>query len=376
MKKIRVLHIVKDDKFIDGPLSHFEDDGRFENFVVMIVDSPDYKCKFIKNQEKIKFLYNKRLVKEELQKDDYDAIFFYSLTDYRIFNYIPQKKIVIWWAWGYDIYGYDRFLDISLYKPLTKQYIANKESIYGRIINFFKSNKIYLLLRDGYREKALKRIDYFQPVIHSEYLLMQKIIGFRAQEFYYPNSRNFALQLNVKKNANGSIMIGNSATATNNHLDIWERINNFIPIESEVFIPINYGDMNYAMDIEDVISKSNQNVKFLKSFIPSVDYFRMLDSCSYAIYGVLRQQAMGNIFRCLSKGVKVFFYKESLPYKYFKDLGCDVFAIEEITEDSFRIPLTAEQVLKNQRCLNQECKMVKEISENAILEIQKRLKKV
>ena len=62
-KKIRVLHFVQDDKFIDGPIDNFERDDRFENEVVMIVDSPDYTFSYVKNTERIKLLYTFLIIK-------------------------------------------------------------------------------------------------------------------------------------------------------------------------------------------------------------------------------------------------------------------------------------------------------------------------
>lgn len=376
--KIRVLHFVKDDKFIDDALISFEKDGRFENECFIIVDDPEYHFKLIKNNSKIKRLYNSPMIKEELQRTDYDAIFFFSLTDYHIFKHIPKDKIVIWWAWGFDIYGPERFINIQLYKSLTINYLRNQNiSLVDHIKRLLKKIPFVLCVRDGSRQKALKRIDYFQPVIHEEFRLMQKHKVFRAHEFYYPESRDFTSALLDEDMPNGgnSILIGNSATYTNNHLDVWERIRDYIPVGTFVHFPINYGIVDYANYISDSISSNTATINFIRDFLPIDEYYEILDSCSYAVFGVLREQAMGNVFRCLAKGIKVFFFRESILYKYFTDLGCVVFAIDDVDKTSFVTPLTKEQIIQNRLGLIKESKMIKDTREKAILEMQETLRK-
>lgn len=376
MRKIRVLHIVQDDKFVDEPLDAFENDGRFINNCYIIVRSADYHFKYIKNTERINLLYTKQMIKELLKRKNYDAIFFHALQDYHIFKYIPSDKIVIWWAWGYDLYGEERFINIPLFKSLTEQYLRKvNSSLISRIKKLLiKEMPCLIDIRDGNRMRALKRIDFFQPVIHNEFLMMKRLRGFHADEFYFPNSHNFQSLIEgdfIKHNED--VIIGNSATYTNNHIDVWEKIHSFIPKDSNVIIPINYGNREYAAYLSENIKSDNVNVRFLKDFLPKDEYFELLDACGYAVFGVIRQQAMGNIVRCLAKGVKLFFYRDSVPYKFLVDLGCVVYTIEEVNENSFKIPLTPEQVKNNKLCLLKDVSTVNKTMENAIEKMQKSL---
>ena len=375
MRKIKIIHIIQDDKFVDSPLDTFEKDGRFENKCYIIVKSPDYQFKYIKRTEKISLLYTKSMIKEVLQRN-YDAIFFHTLQDYHLFKYIPSDKIVIWWSWGYDIYGEERFLNIPLFKPLTQHYLKKEDSsaiaLLKKLIK--KVFPCVIDIRDGNRKRALKRIDYFQPVIHTEYLMMKELTGFKAKEFYYPKNHSFQSLIEQEPiKHNGDIIIGNSATYTNNHVDVWDKVNTFIPENANVIIPVNYGNKNYADYLSAAIKSDEVNIKFLKDFLPKNDYFKLVDSCGYAVFGVLRQQAMGNIYRCLAKGIKLFLYRDSVPYKYLTDLGCIIFAIEDIDDNSFKTPLSNEQAIHNQQCLIKDSTMVDKIRENAIEEIQRSL---
>lgn len=375
MRKIRIIHIVQDDKFVDGPLDSFENDGRFINKCYIIVDTVDYQFKYIKKNERINPLYTKQMIKDVLQRKDYDAIYFHSLHNYHIFKYIPRDKIVIWWSWGYDIYGEERFLNIPLYKPLTQQYLRNQNtSPIARIKQMIKKIPYVIDIRDGSRKRALRRIDYFQPVIHNEYLMMKELNGFKAVEFYYPRAHSYQPLIEGEMpNHNGDIIIGNSASYTNNHFDVWDKIKSFIPQDTNVIIPINYGNMKYAEYISNNIRSDTVNVRFLRDFLPKNEYFELVDNCGYAVFGVIRQQAIGNIFRCLAKGVKLFLYRESVPYKYLVSLGCIIFAIEEIDGNSFKVPLTIEQARHNQLSLMKDITIVNQARENAIEAIQRSL---
>ncbi len=375
--RIRVLHIVKDDKFTDDTLRIFEKDGRFDNRFVIIEDTPEYKFKLIKNSEKIQVLHNERLVNDELKNDDYDVVFFYSIPPryYSLLKKIPDDKIVIWWSWGYDIYEYGSFIDINLYKPLTQKYINSFRTQLGLFKASLKKIPFLVNLFRIKRNRLLGRIDYFQPVIHSEFEMMKKNRGFHAKEFYYPYSRVLPIKESIIPQHGNSIIIGHSATYTNNHLDVWNAIRDFIPNSVNVFFPVNYGNSEYADFLSRSISSDTCEVKFIRTFLPLEDYYEILDSCSYAVFGVVRQAAMGNIFRCLYKGVKVFLYKDSIPYKFFKDLGFVIYTIEEVNENSFTSTLTEEQKEQNRLCLMKEYEMVHEISERAIGEIIERVSK-
>lgn len=289
---------------------------------------------------------------------------------------IPKNKIVIWWAWGYDLYcnffGMKPLIPIDLLKPisdrLSKQNILSFNNIFKEMI----SNYFIRFILSFCRKKVLKRIDYFQPVLSFEYHLMQKHFFFRAKEFYYLNSLCFSSDYDCHRLKCGNILFGNSASFTNNHLDVWVYVKNSNIKDRKIIIPLNYGDMSYANEIKKQIKSTENTILFLDTFIPSNEYFKLIKECSYAIYGIMRQQAMGNIYYCLNNGIKLFLYKRSLVYKYLKDEGYIVFAIEDIDENSFQIPLTKEEIQNNISISNADSKRRNDIYESFI---QEQLKK-
>lgn len=355
-RKIKFLHIIKDDKFFDGVIKAFESDERLENSSVLLVDSPNYEFFLIKQTEKVKLLWNGKMLRECLQSPDYDVIFFHSLnTDkYKYFKYIPQDKIVIWWCWGMELYsqryGMRQLIATSLYKPQTKL-IVDRIKHYGikrKVKDFFR-DIFWRPYYENARRKVIARIDYFQPIIPEEYQLMQRFKGFRAKEFYYPKCFT-KVQPNTEHvlPADGGILLGNSTSPNNNHLDVWEAILPYLGEHRSVVMPLNYrSDQVYADMIADIISSDKHQIEKLRTFMPREEYFKLIDNCSYAVFGVMRQQAMGNIRHCLSHGIKVFLYRDSLVYKDLKAWGYVVYAIEDIDKYSFSTPLNLKELEKN-----------------------------
>ncbi len=371
---IRVLHIVRDDKFFDDVIRNFELDERLSNKSILIVPNRNYQFKFIKSIDKLKLLCSKEQIKNLLSLNNYDVVYFHSLTydKWRLFRLIPKDKILIWWAWGYDLYnsfyGMTPLIEVDLLKEKTRILYSKKRY---SIIFMVKEIINKLIIKSCFeykRNRILKRIDYFQPSIHIEYELMQQHRYFKAKEFYFPNSKTNALEFPDEKLIDGSILFGNSASYTNNHLDVWEFIKQSHIKNRKIIIPLNYGDMDYAIEIKNRIISRENTVLFLDSFLLPNEYFSLIDNCSYAIYGVIRQQAMGNINYCLKNGIKLFLFRDSLVYKELKGEGYFVYAIEDIDEHSFKMPLTKEEMQNNISIYNQDVKRRNRIYESFIQE--------
>lgn len=375
MKKIRVLHITKDDKFFDDVFANFVSDERLVNKAVLHVEHvKGYKFQRIKNIDKVQLVENEDM-KKCLKEGQYDVVFFYSLIgkQYKYFRWIPKDKIIIWWGWGYELYanvdGATPFIPIRLYKKHTEELLIKMRGEKRGIKQFLKYH-ILRHYRDYERRKVLKRIDYFQPVIPMEYQLMKRVKGFKAKEFYYPRYfTELEVQSDLQKDKIGNILIGNSQAPTNNHLDVWNSVKQFIPSGRKVIFPFNYGAKEYADAISKEINSECHDLMFLRNFMPSDEYFRLMDSCSYAVFGVLRQQAMGNIEYCLSHGIKIFLYRDSIVYRFLKQNGYAVYAIEDIDEYSFSTPMTNLEIEQNANAIAKEAEYIDKVRNNMINEI-------
>lgn len=354
---IRFLQVILDDlSFFDAVVNRFESDNRLDVKNVLIVDKKDYQFQHIKNSEKVVLLWNDRMVKDYFTKGDYDVVYLYALipSRWKLFKYIPSDKKIIWWAWGWDLYesffGLKPLIEMDLLKRRTKEISLNKVNMRGRLREL-----VYLFLKPIYtlkRRDALRRIDYFQPVLVEEYKLMgQWYPDFHAKLFFRPTPLREQRQY-FEKDINGNILLGNSATLSNNHLDVWQYVKKAKVINQTFVIPLSYGDKDYGEKVQQTIGKECDKARFLREMVDKNEYAEIIKTCSYAVFGVLRQQAMGNINRCIRQGIKIFLFKDSMNYKYLKSIGVEVFAIEDIDSNSFQTPLTIEQQKNNNNALD------------------------
>ena len=343
---LRVLHIATDDKFFDDVFNLWEKDTRFENSAVLFTRSKDYEFSYIKNTKKVQLLWNPEMIKLCLNSRGYDILFFHSLpaTYYNYFMNIPDDKIVIWWAWGYELYGSSKnsLIKINLYKPKTNKFIICHNLI--RIFKVWVYNFLFIRKIKLLQERVLSRVDYFQPVLEVEYELMRNNMYFKAKEFYFNNSYSF-FNSTTPKLPDGDILLGNSATPTMNHLDCLKYIKKGLLGTQKIIVPLNYGNEQYKKWL--IPKLINYNSKIISSFIPKDEYFNIVDSCSYAVFGNIRKQGIGNIRYALGKGIKVFLFRDSIAYKYYKSQGFVVYAIEDINQLSFNKPLSKREIERN-----------------------------
>lgn len=355
MKRIVVLHVFEDEKFFDSVSSFWDSLNGVVNLYHFYTHKNKGHFRYIKNIEKVKIFTDFQKYVWYFSSVEVDIIYFHGLSPkfYNLFTYIDKEKKVIWWCWGFEIYSQiwclPPLVKINLYKPLTQQEVwknsRSLKSVLRNVYHIFKYPYVKSL-----RKKVLQRIDYFSPVLPIEYRLMQQIQDFRAKPFLLGGPgfgvKTEFLYLSVPRN----ILIGNSLTYTNNHLDIFLKIRNICLNSRKYIIPINYGNA-YNGDHRIFKKKANlpeNQIIWLDDFLPFEQYRALFDSVTHAVFGQLRQQAMGNINMCLRRSIKIFLYKDSLIYRQLKEWGYIVYTIDEdLTEESLKTVLPKEIAFHN-----------------------------
>ena len=360
MNKVRFLHIVKDDKFEDLVRDSFAHLDQVSSSYIHYHPSKR-ALRFIGGNPAITVYSNRRDFVRRIKASDYDVLYLHSLhpSFYPFINSIPRDKTVIWWEFGYDIYGQralnlDSFIKLDFFKEetLIAQAAVPFATKCKRLFFKYFLNSIYAY----YRNQFLGKVDYFQPVCSIDFDLMKAQTGFAAKEFYLPFWSNFSTgdEKPVVLDPRGDVLIANSAVYEENHLDVWKAAKPYITKEQGVLVPLSYGDIFYARQVKATMNDGVHKIRFLDSFLPRDEYFSLFSRCSYALFGTIRQHSMGNIYNAILHGLKIFLYTDSVVYKYLTDKGVLVFPIEEIGEDSFRIPLTAAEQQHNFDALYKE----------------------
>jgi hypothetical protein len=138
-------------------------------------------------------------------------------------------------------------------------------------------------------------------------------------------------QVDSKVKLGNNILIGNSSSYSNNHLEVFEHLKTFDLEDKKLIVPLSYGDPILS---KQLVSKGQNLLKDnfypILDFMPLSDYTKLMQTCNVVIMNHYRQQAVGNIISAVYLGTKVFLNKENSAYIYLKGLGCHVY---EITED-------------------------------------------
>lgn len=131
-----------------------------------------------------------------------------------------------------------------------------------------------------------------------------------------------------------AIQIGNSATPTNNHFSIMQKIAKFKEENIKIYVPLSYGDIKYR---DEVINYGQElfGEKFVAvtDYMDEYEYYKFMNQMDIGLFGMKRQQALGNIWALLYLGKKVYLRKDSVLEHYFGvEHCCKVEQIERIAE--------------------------------------------
>lgn len=352
-----ILHIVPDDKFIDIAYNMFEKISPNNNEFMVVTKVNRFK--YIKTAPITKVnpfeFMNKNFIKN-LDKYEFIVLHWLDFFKMKLLLKAPKNIKFVWIGWGGDYYDYIKLPSGSLLMSdthlLAKKLSKNRVGIKNILKRFIK--KIALINHQDI--KAINRIDYFAPVLENEYKLMQEAIENFSPKFIDWNYGTLEDDLikgyqNLHVNGN-NILIGNSATLPNNHLEALDILKNIDTTYRTIIMPLSYGDMQYA---DMLIKKGKElfggNFKPLIDFMPIEDYIKIISSCSIVIMNHLRQQAVGNIIIMLYLGAKVFLNKENPAYTFFKNQHVNIFSLDDLEDSFINKKLDDEQVHENRMIL-------------------------
>lgn len=185
-----------------------------------------------------------------------------------------------------------------------------------------------------YKEKieTIRRIDYIitAPDNNSELGLIKRLYpSFRAQHLDGVFEQNVDITMNIRPNSFPlsskrplKILLGNSATAENNHLDACTLLMKKICHDFELFVPLSYGDSDYSELLQHKMHKIIKD-RFhpVLQYMERADYINFISSMDIVVMYHNRQQAYGNIVTALMLGKPVFLKKTNAVYATLKGYG-------------------------------------------------------
>ena len=313
-----ILHLTMQEKFIK-PFIDFTDDNFDikEHFFLLVGGDNKFA---IEDNAYTKSLQNKKDFLQyflEFNKKMYtaDKIILHGLFQpynviYLFFNpWLLQK--CYWIIWGGELYSFE----------------TPKVSLTSKIYEFMKA----VCIKNFAGVIAYATGDFDRA---KEWYGAQ---GTFYKSLYYPYLavENYLQHIKVSTQEENIIMVGNSATKTNEHLEIFERLSMIKGIENyQIIVPLSYGDMDYA---QEVIKKGELcfGSKFnpLTDFMSSDAYYNLLCRVKIVIMGHKRQQATGNILALVKFGKKVFIRTNISTWDFYAENGIKMFKYEEMEEE-------------------------------------------
>lgn len=324
-----ILHLLSDDKFADYAIKQFLATDTKSEFI-LVVPIKEYKVQRIVAIEKIKILKYQSEEYNKLLKSlhNFKAIVSHGLFEKwqeEIIKSSNTKTKIAWVFWGGEIYGRPEYIK----KFFSKR---SKALLYLRLLVNKLNNKASEYQSFYAEVETFKRIDYCLTDVHEDFKYVKEHINPIIKELWY---NYYSIEETIgdlkDKVINGkNILIGNSSTLENNHLDAFSKLKQFDLSNRNVIVPLSYGQIW----LRRFLLKQGNRV-FKDSFYPLVDFLSLEEynkkilSCSIVIMPHYRPQAMGNLLTAFWLGSKVYMSKKSMLYDYFKRLSVHVFSIED-----------------------------------------------
>jgi dTDP-N-acetylfucosamine:lipid II N-acetylfucosaminyltransferase len=197
-------------------------------------------------------------------------------------------------------------------------------------------------INDLISEAVKKRVGFHASHIEEDSIYTNQMLHSKAEFMFSPvylsNVANSLKEKNrfiyTKTFVHGRIMLGNSNSPTNNHIDSIELINSANLQPQFVYSILSYGMyVEYSFQvIEKAMSVFGSKFKPILNFLELDEYLALIENIDFAVFNHKRQEAMGVTIQLLSLGKPVFFNPESPGFKSLKRRGYIVFDINELQD--------------------------------------------
>ncbi|WP_223701117.1 TDP-N-acetylfucosamine:lipid II N-acetylfucosaminyltransferase [Sutcliffiella deserti] len=319
---MKVLHFIPNDKFTLPYIEFVNDKFNNKSHAFYVIKGENYVKDIVTKDKNIYWFSGgvKNLLTKIVLMNKSEKIILHSLFSKKLLLLLFVQPWLLkksnWIVWGGDLFSYRESNIIKRIFAMMKKSIV--KNIYG-ISTLVKGDQE--LVTDLYDTKAKR---FMAIYISDERTKQIKEIINRADYF-------------KKKRKKIRVIVGNSATSTNNHLEVFEILKKYKGENIEIVCPLSYGNKEYA---EKVIMYGkelfNDKFTYLDSFMTMDDYMEYLSSFDIGIYNNDRQQGLGNIYSMLYLGKKVYMKSGTTMWlEMSRDMSLEVFDIENISHETF-----------------------------------------
>lgn len=365
-------HLMIDDKFINDFITDAEKAAPGNN--IYIIDQHLEQAAHVKSPL-ARFAPYHTPVFQELVKGigANDKVFIHWLSESAVAFVLSLPEAVPAGVcfWGGDIVEipFSRFKR-TIYGPKTLKYFEREEERTKVEWNLLKPKLLFKTFKRRYikypkserhiatqRDRFFRRLNFFLNwnEIDHQWIHQHYTTNVTLKYFFYnvnPQPDNNGVAYTKKEPGVTTILLGNSATSTNNHLEALEALAKFKDEPIKLVIPLNYGSRQYGDLVEQkaVAMFGREKVNALRDFMNRDDYYRLLDEVDIAFMPHYRSQAVGNTLAMLYRGKKLFLHHKSSVYQLFKryDVNVhDVANVPNMTFDAFKTATAPEEIAKD-----------------------------
>lgn len=193
------------------------------------------------------------------------------------------------------------------------------------------------------KHRCIKECAAVILLLDEEYERFSAITGIRKRYFVAPvcGDGSIASIFNRLENRNKPIdpyyiMVGNSASESNNHFEAFDILSKYETNDMRIVCPLSYGPVEYAKTVIRC-GKQKFGEKFvaITDFMPEEEYFEFLSKVTVALFLNRRQEAMGNISVLLRLGGKVYLRDDTSMYDSFMRKGYKLYHVDDIDKQDF-----------------------------------------
>jgi len=298
--------------------------------------------------------------------EEYDAVILHAMTNFAVelIGRASKKTKFVWIGMGFDYYDLIYKNAYDMLESETSSLVSDTLPTFGKgssnSIKRFLKKIVYPNAKK--KKELIQRVDLFCPVLSSESEILKLALG-----QFHPKTVpwNYGAQSSLIDNGSdlgwvsgGNILVGNSATPTNNHIEVFRILSRIpLPASSKIVVPLSYGDARYREKIVELGTELfGDQFQPVTDFMDFDQYVALLQSCSMMVMNHKRQQGAGNIGIGMYLGAKVFVNPCSPLYDYYKETGLTIYSLAELEQEVSEgvVGLSADSASRNREILQRE----------------------
>ncbi|MBP5424158.1 MAG: TDP-N-acetylfucosamine:lipid II N-acetylfucosaminyltransferase [Paludibacteraceae bacterium] len=360
---MKILHLITDHQVIERTLGVYE--SIFPGSNDVLVFSQDANFQRLKNDYLGKLVNRGNLdaiaSSYDFSNVTYVIAHYLTMDKIDFIKYVPKDIHVCWEIYGADLY--DQFLEPKGYKMYyTSPLDFNKYGFYKKHLPFLFKCALYSKFRDKYifNHQIDKQYNYICERVNSLQYCCKYDASFVEEHahrtihsyeiFNYSLSTVLGELKNVDFYEGSDILVGNSASFSNNHIYVMNYLKKAnLPESIKYILPLSYGGNQLYADYVEKTYKSvfGNKIETFRNYIPLHEYNKTFLRLKAVILSAWRQESQGTAIMAFYLGLKVFMSEKSPLYKWFVDCGFIVFTIEKSSSNDYIEPLTLDEKRKN-----------------------------